>query len=313
MVPLSGDSQAIAYWTSAEKATPKDAPQAALYTPTPGYLEAMKIPLLRGRFFTEQDKVGSQPVVVIDETLAKRVFSGKDPIGKELSIQLFGRMRIVGVAGAIKHQNVDEDAYGPRQPALYVPFQQFPDAFIGLTQDVMTLFVRTSVNPATVMQAVKRSVLGPSRDHTTRNLVTMEQVIGDSMGKRRGKLILLGIFAGIALLLASVGIYGVISYSMSRRVQEMGIRMALGAQPGQVRNLIVRQGMAMVLAGVAVGCAASLGVARLLTKLLYGVSPSDPLTLLAVVATLCCVAFAAIYLPARRAVRVDPVLALRYE
>ncbi len=313
LVPLSGDNQQVAYWTGAEPFTPKNAPRAVAYSPTPAYLRTMKIPLLRGRFFTKQDRLGSQPVIVVDETLAKRLFPGQDPVGKEVSIQLMGRVRIIGVVGAIKHQSLDEDAYGPREPAVYIPFLQFPDELMRLAQSGMSLLVRTSTNPMSVMQAVKHSVLGPTRDQPVRNVATMEQIIGDSIGKRRGMLFLLSVFAGLALLLAAVGIYSVISYATTRRVQEIGIRMALGAQPGQVMQLILRQALGMVLVGIAAGTIAALALARLMAKLLYGVSPSDPGTLAGVGLLLAVVALAAILAPARRAASIDPLLALRHE
>ncbi len=313
VVPMSSDTQSVAYWTSAETTPPKNAPTAWTYTPSPGYLRTMKIPLLRGRFFTEQDRVGSQPVVVIDETLAKRVFPGQDPVGKALSIQLMGRVRIIGVVGAIKHQSLDEDASAPPEPALYVPFLQFPDEFMALTTNGMNLLVRTSTSPISVIQAVKQSVLGPTRDQPVRDIATMEQMMGDSMARRRGMLFLLAIFAGVALALASIGIYSVISYATSRRVQEIGVRMALGAQPIQVVRLFMTQGLRMALIGIAAGIAASFALMRLMIKLLYGVSPADPITFSAVALLLCVIACAAIYVPARRAARVDPMIALRYE
>ncbi|HXR75708.1 MAG TPA: ABC transporter permease, partial [Bryobacteraceae bacterium] len=313
VVPMSSDTQSAAYWTSAETTPPKNAPTAWTYTPSPGYLRTMKIPLLRGRFFTDRDRVGSEPVMVIDETLAKRAFPGEDPVGKALSIQFMGRLRVIGVVGAIKHQSLDEDASGPRQPALYVPFLQFPDQFMPLTSAGMNLLVRTSGSPLSVVNAIKQSVLGPTRDQPVRDIATMEQIMSDSMGRRRGMLFLLAIFAGVALALASIGIYSVISYATSRRVQEVGVRMALGAQPRQVVRLFMRQGLLMVLIGIGVGMAASFALMRLMVKLLYGVSPADPITFSAVALLLCAIACAAIYVPARRAARVDPMVALRYE
>lgn len=313
LIPLTGDSQQVAYWTSSETIAPKSAPSAWTFTPTPAYLQTMKIPLLRGRFFTEQDRLGSEPVIIIDETLAKRLFAGMDPVGRSLSLQLVGRVRIIGVVGAIKHRSLDEDAYGPPEPALYIPFLQFPDQFMQLTLNGMNLLVRTSVNPDSVIAAVKQSVLGPTRDQPVRDVATMEQIMSDSMGRRRGMLFLLAIFAAVALALASIGIYGVISYATSRRVQEVGIRMALGAQPAQVLRLFMSQGMRMIAVGILAGIAASVGLMRMMATLLYRVSPTDPLTLCAVALLLSAIACAAIYVPARRAARVDPSTALRYE
>jgi predicted permease len=172
IVPLSGDNQSLAYWTSAEKSPPKDAPFAEMYSPTPDYLRTMKIPLLRGRFFTERDRIGTQPVIVIDETMVKRVFPGKDPVGSELSIQLLGRVRIVGVVGAVKHQSLDESAYQQPMAAIYLPFLQFPDEFMRLTQGGMNLLVRTSISPVSLIQAIKQSVLGPARDQPVRDVLT---------------------------------------------------------------------------------------------------------------------------------------------
>lgn len=313
LTPMSGDNQAIAYWTSASDTAPPNAPLARLFTPMPGYLQTMKIPLVRGRFFTDQDTVGKEPVVVIDEVFANKVFPKENPVGRGLSFQFMGRARIVGVVGSITHFSLDEDASGPRQPTFYLPFLQIPDQLMPMTVSGTSLLVRTSVNPASVMQAVKQSVLGPGRDQPVRGVTTMEQMVGDSIGRQRGMMLLLSIFAGLALTLAAIGIYGVISYSMNQRVQEMGIRMALGAQPAQVLRLILGQGMRMALVGLLAGLAASFALTRLMKKLLYGVSPNDPLTFVAVVLMIFLVALIASYLPARRASRIDPMVALRYE
>jgi len=273
----------------------------------------MKIPLLRGRFFTTQDRLGTDPVAVVDELFAKRVFPGQEAVGSKLSLQWLGPVRVVGVVGHIKNESIDEDPYAKGHESVYVPFSQIPDPFMPQTLSGMGLLVRTSVNPTAMMEAVKRSVLGPSRDQPVRDMETMEQMIGESLARRRAMLWMLAIFAGVALLLAAIGIYGVISYSMNRRVQEIGVRMALGAQPGQVLRLIVAQGMRMAIAGVVLGAVASAALMRLMTNLLYGISPADPLTFSAVVSTLLLVSLAAVYIPARRAARVDPMLALRHE
>ena len=313
LLPLSGSSQRLPYWASAETNVPKNAPLAWMYTPTPGYLQTMKIPLLRGRFFTAQDRVGSQPVIVIDETLAKRMFPHRDPLGETISLQLLGRVQIIGVVGAIKHQSLEEDAFGPREPAVYIPFLQLSDEIMPMTQNGMSLLVRTAGSPLPVIEAVKQSVLGPTRDQPVRDIATMEQIMSDSMGSRRGMLFLLANFAAAALMLASIGIYSVISYATSRRVQEIGIRMTLGARPSEVVQLFMKQGARMVLIGVVAGIAASFALMRLLVKLLYGVSAADPLTFAGVALLLCAIASAAIYIPARRAARVDPTVALHYE
>jgi predicted permease len=313
VMPLSGDRQAVGYWKSAAAQPPKDAPLAFLFTPTPDYLRTMKIPLLRGRFFTERDRFGSPPVIVIDETLAKRLFPGEDPVGKELSLQFIAKSRIIGVVGAIKHQTLDENARTVPEPAIYAPLFQFPDAFMQLTTVGMNLLVRTSMNSGAMLQAVKKSVVGPARDAPVRDVATMEQLIGSSMAQRRGIAFLLAIFAAVALALAAIGIYSVISYATSRRVQEIGVRMALGAQPGQVLWLVVRQGLGVITVGGALGLVASFALTHLLSKLLFGVKPADPLTFAAVAIGLCSIGLFAIYFPAQRAAQIEPSLALRHE
>jgi predicted permease len=313
IVPLSGDTQNIAYWTTNEIQPPKNALSAFLFTPTPGYLQTMRIPLLQGRFFTQQDRLGSEPVIVIDETLATRHFSQQNPLGQELSVQWLGKARIVGVVGAIKHNNLDESVHQAPRPAIYLPFFQIPDSFMQMTTAGMSLLVRSSRNPVSMLQAVKNSAVGPARDAPVRDMATMEQIIAFSMGRRRGIAVLLGVFAVVAWLLSAVGIYSVVSYATSLRVREIGIRMALGAQPGQVVRFVMSLGVRMIAAGVLLGIAGSLAATRLLVKLLFGVTPADPATLAAAAAALCCVALLAILFPARRSTRVDPVLTLRDE
>jgi predicted permease len=313
VIPLSGDAQGDEYWTTTAPKPPKNAPTAFLFTPTPDYLRTMKIPLLRGRYFTEHDRVGSDPVIVIDQTLARRLFPGTDAVGNQLSMLFVGRARIIGVIADIKHRTLDENAYSPPQGAIYAPFFQFPDAFMQLTTTGMGLLIRTSMSPATVLGAVKKSAIGPARDAPVRDIATIEQVIGQSIAQRRGIAYLLGIFAAVALALAAIGIYSVISYATSRRVQEIGIRLALGAQPKQVVRLVLRQGVRVIAAGGSLGLAASFLIMRLLSKLLFGVTPADPPTFALVSVALCSIALLAIYFPARRAARTDPSLALRHE
>jgi predicted permease len=312
VLPLSGDRQAVGYWKS-NVAPPKEPSFAFLFTPTPDYLRAMKVPLLRGRFFTERDRVGTPPVVVIDETLAKRLFPAEDPVGKELSFQFIPKSRIIGVVGAIKHMTLDEAAGEIPEPAVYAPLFQFPDTFMQLTTVGMNLLVRTSMNSGAVLQTVKRSVAGPTLDAPVRDVATMDQIIGSSMAQRRGIAFLLCVFSAVAVALAAIGIYSVISYATGLRVQEIGIRMALGAQPGQVLGLVLREGASITAIGVALGLAASFCVTRLLQQLLFGVTAADPLTFATVVVALSSIALFAIYFPARRAARADPSQVLRHE
>jgi predicted permease len=313
VLPLSGDSQNLPYWTGSSPTPPKDAVNAFLFTPTPDYLKVMKIPLLQGRFFTDHDRNGNEPVMVIDQALSKKLFPHDDVVGKQISVQFLGRVRVVGVIGSIKHETLDEDAYTAPRGAIYLPLLQFPDAFMSLTATGMDLLIRTSMSPNLAAEVIKKNILGPSRDAPVRDVFTMEQRVADSISQRKGIAALLAIFAAVALGLAAIGIYSVISYAMSRRVQEIGIRMALGARSQQVVRLVLSQAARTIGAGVAVGLAASFAVTRLLSKLLYGVSPADPLTFLAVVLSLCLIALFAVYFPARRAARTDPTVALRYE
>ncbi|MBV8551275.1 MAG: ABC transporter permease [Acidobacteriaceae bacterium] len=313
LVPLSGDNDAIHYWTSAAATPPKDSPLAIVYTPTSDYLKTMKVPLLSGRFFTDQDRLGSEPVIVVDQVLADRIFRGQDPVGRTLSVQWIGVTHIVGVIGTVKHLSLDEDADSERVPAIYFPFFQFSDDFMRTSDSGMALLVRTSGSPAPILRAIKSSVLGPDRDQPVHDVMTMEQMIADSLARRRWVLMLLAIFAGVALILASIGIYGVISYWSTERIQEVGIRMALGAQRAEVLRLFMTQGLRMVLFGIGFGTVAGFALTRLLKSLLYRVSPADPLTLAAVALVLASVATGAIYLPARRAAQIDPMQALRWD
>lgn len=313
IIPVTGDTDQIGYWTSPETTPPKNMQMAFLFTPTPDYLKTMKIPLLRGRFFTDQDRIGSEPVIVIDETLAKHLFRGRNPVGDSLSIQFIGHARVVGVVGAVKHRSLDEDSSTAPEPAIYVPFLQFPDSFMSITTSGMHLLIRTSTNPVEVVKAVKQAAIGPVQDASIRDVATMDQLIGSSLTQRKGIGILLAAFALLALMLSAIGIYSVIAYVMNQRVQEIGIRMALGAQRSQVIWLVLRESMRIAGIGVVFGIAASLAAMRLLTALLFHVSPGDPLTLAAVAVVLSIVAISATYIPARRASRVEPMRALRSE
>jgi predicted permease len=312
IVPFRGDENEIQYWTGSAPPPLNQIPVALTYTPTPGYFHTMRIPLLRGRVFTEQDRLGTEPVIIIDELLAERAFHGRDSVGSRLTLQFLGPARVVGVVGHVKHWSLDEASAHTREQ-IYLPFAQIPDPFMHIMGPIMSLLVRSSANPPAIVQPVRQSVLGPARDQPVYAMQTMEQMIGDSLGRRRLMLLLLGIFAAVALTLASIGIYGVISYATNQRVAEIGIRMALGAVRGDVLKLVIQQGLVLTMMALVLGLGTSLALTHFLTSMLYGIRATDPVTYAAVAALLGGVALVAAYVPARRASRVDPIVALRYE
>jgi putative ABC transport system permease protein len=272
------------------------------------FFETMRIPLVRGRIFTEQDAAGSPPVVVIDQEFAKKYFANKEPIGKRIT---FGPRRgstdttwitIVGVVGHAAHEGLDAE----KRIQYYFPYRQQGGRFI-------TVAVRSAGNPMSVMAPVREAVHSVDRDQPLSGIATMETLITQSMGQRKLSMILIGVFSGIALLLASIGIYGVMSYAVTQRTRELGIRMALGAARGRVLALVVSQGMALAMTGVVLGLAGAYGVTRFLASQLYSVKPTDPATFALVTAALAGTALAATLVPALRATRVDPVVALRDE
>ncbi len=314
LVPLSGDDNEMSFWTSGQPpSSMAQMPVALGYITTPGYLRTMGIPLQRGRYFTEQDSESSRKVVVIDEILARHFFPSQDPVGKQLQLAGFGPMEIIGVAGHVKHWGLDSDDSAKIRDQLYFPFFQIPDQFMAQAKTGLRLVLRTGSNPMSMVSAVSKQVMGPGRDQPVYNVNSMEQLISSSVARRRFMRLLLVVFAGLALTLAAIGIFGVISYSLSQRTHEIGIRMALGAERRDVLALVVRQGLTLALAGVAIGLAAALGLTHFLAGMLYGVRPTDPITYLLACLLLTGVALLACCIPARRATKVDPMVALRYE
>lgn len=273
---------------------------------SPDYFEALGVPLLRGRGFSAQDDQTSQGVAIVSESLARRFIPGEEAIGKR--IKLGGRdstrpwLVIVGIAGDVHDRALESDG----RPCVYVPYPQFPASS-------MTLVVRGLSDLKPLISAIREEVWAVDKDQPVTDIKTMDQFVSDSVSSRKFNALLLSMFAGLALVLATVGVYGVIAYSVSQRVQEIGIRMALGAQPSNVVRLVLRQGMMLVLIGVAMGLVASLALTRVMTSLLFGVSATDPGTFLAVSGLLIVSALLACYIPARRAAKVDPMVALRSE
>jgi putative ABC transport system permease protein len=281
-------------------------PSADYATVSPGYFRVMRIPLLRGRFFNEQDSPSRAKVAIISETLARRYFPNEDPLGRQMK---FGfppntdvSREIVGIVGDVRDVSLSRDP----GPMMYVPFAQAP-LYGG------EVVVRSALGVSSVAAGIRQAVKSIDKDLPVTDVESFPEAVGASIAQERFRTLLLGSFSAIALLLATVGLFGVISYSVSQRTHEIGIRMSLGAKPRDVLRLILGQGGKLAVLGLSVGTVAALLLTRLLSGLLYGVSPTDPLTFVAVVLVLLGVALAASYLPARRAMRVDPIVALRHE
>ncbi|MBA2340498.1 MAG: ABC transporter permease [Pyrinomonadaceae bacterium] len=281
-------------------------PNANFRMITPDLLRAMGIPLVKGRAFSERDNEDAPKVLLINETLARRFFASTDPLGKHLKFStLSGETtgEIVGVVGDVRFRGLDAGA----EPEYYMSYLQFP-------MSEMSLVARTAfAEPTTLVPAMRNAVLDIDKDQPLYETKAMNQLIGESIAERRFNMLLLGSFAFVALTLAAIGIFGVMSYSVAQRTHEIGIRMALGAQGRDVARLVIGQGMILVLIGVAIGLAGALALTGLMKSLLYGVSATDPITFAGIALLLTAVAFLACYIPARRATKVDPLVALRYE
>jgi predicted permease len=324
LIPLSGNDNEIPFYVNGRPrpTSQGDMSWALLYITSPGYLKTMGIPLLRGRYLGPQDMRRGSHVVVIDEVMARTVFPKEDPLGKGIMVadlsgalgsELAVPMEIVGIVGHVNHWGLDSDASARVRSELYLPWSQVPDQFMKGTAAAGVFVVRTGTDPLAAVAAVRGAVLEAGQDQPVYGVRTMDQIVSASIADRRFSMLLLGIFAGLAVLLAVVGIYGVVSYTVAQRTREIGIRMALGAGQADVLKVVVAQGMLPVLAGVAIGLAASFGLTRLMAGMLFGVSAGDPATLTGVALVLAGVALAATLVPARRATRVAPVVALRYE
>ena len=273
---------------------------------SPGYFDALGIQLIKGRLFTDQDDDKAPRAVVVSQKFADKFFSGEDPIGKRIQ---FGNRQsqnnwqtIIGIVRDVKSEGLAVEG----KPQVYRSLLQVS----GLS---LALVIRTSSDPGALSETVRESVRSIDPDLPVYSIRTMEEVMSVSVGQQRFAMVLLGVFALIALVLSSVGIYGVMSYSVSQRTHEIGIRMALGARQGDVLQLIIKQGLMLTFSGMAIGLAAAFVVTRFMSFLLFAVSPTDPLTFASITVLLGAVAMLACYFPARKATRVDPMIALRYE
>jgi len=288
--------------------------QAMFYLAEAGFQQAMGVTLERGRFITPQDDEHAPVVIVIDDVFARSYFPQENPIGKRINLAGFGvQAEIVGVVGHVKQWGLDADAKSAIEAQFDYPFMQLPEKLMPLAANAVAVVLRTEGDPTAVMSSVRRAVAEIDSREVVYNVQTMNEVVSNSFAARRLSMMLLGVFAALALALACVGIYGVISYLVGQRTHEIGVRMALGAQRRDVLRLVIGHGTRMALIGVAIGIASALGLTRLMANQLFGVSAHDPLTFAGVGMLLVIVAVAACYVPARRAMRVDPMIALRHE
>jgi putative ABC transport system permease protein len=304
MLPLSGQDAGRGFDIEGYSPAPNERVNAAFSAVTPRYFRTMEIPVRAGREFTEQDGPTGQSVVIVNETLAQRYFPGGDALGKRIKLRGDDNpwLTIVGVASDVKHTELTAQ---PRMQ-MYLSSLQTPFPF-------MNVVVRTTVDPASLTAAVRQEVWAIDPAQPVASAETMQQLISNSVARARFNTLLLGVFSVVALLLAAIGLYGVMAYSVTQRTHEIGIRMALGAQGRDVLRLVLRQGMTLAFLGVLTGLAAAFALTRVMASLLYGVTATDPLTFAAVALVLSLVALLATIIPARRATKVDPMVALRYE
>jgi putative ABC transport system permease protein len=281
-------------------------PHGARWAATSDYFMTMSIPLIKGRYFTERDSADGPGVAIIDETMARKYWPDEDPVGRRISFEGTPENRrwreIVGVVGHVKHKSLE----GESRVQYYIPHPQRP-------APNMFLVVQAATEPASLTASVRAAVKTMDKDLPVYKVTTMERLVTDSMAQRRFAMVLFGIFAALALVLAAVGLFGVIAYTVTQRTHEIGLRVALGAQPSDVLRLVLGQGMLLALIGVGVGLVAAFALTRLMTSLLYGISATDPVTFIGIALLLVAVAMLACYVPARKAMRTDPMVALRYE
>jgi predicted permease len=313
-VPMREGSNPIPYKISADAPPQEKQPIALANSVSPDYLKVTGIRLLEGRFFDDQDRLGNESVVVIDEVMAREAFPGRDPVGKHVWIDLGADpARVVGVVGHVRYWGLASDDVATVRSQFYYPFAQVPDRLMRRWSELMSISVRTSIAPLNMIEAIQRGVRGSTNDQVLYEVNTLEQLVKDSLARQRFLLLLFGIFAGLALLLACIGIYGVLAYLTSQRVPEIGVRMALGASAREVMWMVLRQSLGMIVVGIGVGISGALAAGRVLERLVEGMRPTELSTFAIMVSVLVIAALFASFVPARRASRVDPMRALRQE
>jgi predicted permease len=323
-VPMRDGNNQLSYWNSPSLPPANEFPVALATSVSPDYLKVMGIPLMKGRFFDDRDHKGSQYVIVIDDVMAKLAFGNEDPLGKRIWLPNTDSpfssgpggpdiAQVIGVVGHVRHWGPASDDEAKVRAQFYYPFAQVAEPLLRRWSELMSVVVRTEGAPLNVVDPLQKEIRGPSGDQVFNEIRTMEQLASASLAQQQMLMLLFGIFAGLALLLACIGVYGVLAYLTSQRVSEIGVRMALGATPSNVILLILRQSMWMIFMGVGVGIAGSLVAGRLLERFVAGVKSLEPLTFAAMVLVLIAAALFASYVPARRASRIDPMRALRQE
>lgn len=314
-VPLREGNNPIGYSTTPDVAPDDKLPVTLSTCISSDYFKVMRIPLLEGRVFDDRDRPGSESVVVIDEVMAKEAFPGKDAVGQHLwGLGLStDPVRVIGVVGHVRYWGLAADDQAKIRSQLYYPFAQLQDRLVHRWSDLMSVAVRTSVPPLGVVDSLRQAVRGDTGDQVLYQISTMEQLSAATLARQRFLLLLFGVFAVLALLLACIGIYGVLSYLIGQRVPEIGVRMALGATAGKVVRMILGESLWMVAAGAAFGIFGAYAAGRVLIRSVDGIRSIEPLTFMAMLAVLVLAAVAASYVPARRASRIDPIRALRQD
>ena len=314
-VPMREGNNQLGYWTNSALPPRTELPLSLGSSVTPDYLKVMGIALRAGRFFDASDRMGSRPVVVIDEVLAHRAFGDTPAVGKQLWIPDMGPtpQEVVGVVAHVRYWGFADDDQAQVRAQFYYPFAQVPDGLLRRWSELMSVAVRTENAPLGIVEPLRREIRRTARDQVLTEVRTMEQLAEATLARHRFLLVLIGAFAGVALLLACIGIYGVLTFLSRQRVPEFGVRMALGAHRGEIVALVLRQSLGMIAAGVMVGSLLAYAAGRLLERWVSGVQMGDPVPFVSVVAILIGAALAASIAPARKASRISPVTALRQE
>jgi predicted permease len=315
IVPMRVGENNLPYWASPVPPPNNQTPVALASGVTPDYLNVMGIPLRQGRFFNDDDRIGHPLVVVIDEVLAQHAFGHEDAVGKPLWIPSISKdpVQIVGVVGHVRHWGLAGDDQSRVRDQIYYPFAQVPDPLLHLFSSFMSIAIRTNAPPPNLVESLQRNLRGVANDQVLYDVRTMEQLVNDSLSTQRFLLVIFFVFAAVALLLACIGIYGVLAYLMTQRVPEIGVRMALGATAGNVMWLVMRQSIAMILAGVGFGTIAALAAGRSLEHSVEGMRQIEPSSFAVMIPVLVAAALLASFIPARRASRIDPISALRQD